>query len=290
MRWISIFIILLFLGGCGKKEIRNPISETDQPAELLKLGDQFYKNQDFENAFRAYGIVYYNYPTSQEYIDAAIGLSRSYGALKNYEKEFDLLYNLLRENLIPSKVPNVYNAIAEFYERSAGISEQLTGEGSSDYKTAIDYYKKAIDYPNSNDNEAKSFAQYKIGVLLEKLDDNQQAMQAYQNTMTVYEGSEWAAKAEQSIAALRIKLERRAEYQESGLLPTQEQKSDEVSGAGQESPPYPSFGESPTVPDTTKAEEKQPPEKKPAPAPQEDTVKPDSAAVDTSTHPTLEFK
>lgn len=286
MRWISIFLVFLLLGSCGKKEIRTPISETDQPSNLIALADQFYKNQDYENAFRAYGIIYYNYPTSQEYIDAAIGLSRCYGALKNYEKQFDLLYTLLRENLIPSKVPSIYNAIAEFYERSAGISEQLTGEGSADYQTAIDYYTKAINYPNSNDLEAKSFAQYKIGNVLETMDDNQKAMQAYQNTMSVYSGSEWALKAEESIANLKLKLERRAEYQQSGLLPenTGAPAGNTVTSKG--NPPYPSYGESPTLPDSAKTKE---PEKKENPDPGEG-AQPDSAAVDTSTHPALEFK
>lgn len=218
--WILILgALALLIASCGKKEVRSVISEDDKPAQLLKYGDQFYQSGDYENAFRAYGIIYYEYPTSREYIDAAIGLSKCYGALQSYEKQFEILYGLLRENLIPSKVPGVYNAIAEFYERSAGISEQITGEGSNDYKTAINYYNKSIQYPNSDDLNAKSFAQFKIGTLHEKLKDNLKAIEAYETAINAYQGSEWALRAEQNILDIRERERRRLEYQQQGLLP-----------------------------------------------------------------------
>ncbi|NIT54763.1 MAG: hypothetical protein GWN00_00515, partial [Aliifodinibius sp.] len=160
-----------------------------------------------------------NYPTSREYIDAAIGLSKSYGALDNYEKQFDILYGLIKENLVPSRVPEIYNIIAGFYEESAGISEQLTGAGTTDYQTAIEYYKKSIEYPNSNDMNAKGFAQYRIGRLHEDLENYQNAFEAYKTVATQYEGTEWAVRADQSIDELSATLQRRKEYQEKGLLP-----------------------------------------------------------------------
>jgi len=219
MRFLILITLIFLIASCGKKEVRNGIPANDQPAELLKYGDQFYHNGDYENAFRAYGIVYYDYPSSREYIDAAIGLSKCYGAMQSYEKQFEILHNLLRENLIPSKVPGVYNAVAEFYERSAGISEQLTGEGTNDYKTAISYYTKSIQYPNSDDLDAKSFAQFKIGTLYEEMKDYPKAIEAYETALNTYQGSEWALRAEQNILDIQERMRRRAEYQQSGMLP-----------------------------------------------------------------------
>lgn len=219
MRYLILITLIFLIASCGKKQVRNGIPENDQPAELLKYGDQFYLNGDYENAFRAYGIVYYDYPSSREYIDAAIGLSKCYGAMQSYEKQFEILHNLLRENLIPSKVPGVYNAIGEFYERSAGISEQLTGEGTNDYKTAINYYAKSIQYPNSDDLDAKSFAQFKIGTLYEEMKDYPKAIEAYETALNTYQGTEWALRAEQNILDIRERMRRRAEYQQSGMLP-----------------------------------------------------------------------
>ncbi len=126
MRILFIIALLILVAGCSKKEVRTEIPEAERPEEFLKFGDQFYQNGDYDNAFRAYGYIYENYPTSREYIDAAIGLSRCYGALQDYNKGFDILYDLLQNNLIPTKVPQIYNAIGEFYERSAGISEQIS--------------------------------------------------------------------------------------------------------------------------------------------------------------------
>ena len=218
MRFCATLLVALLLWGCGggNEVSKNGVKDTDDPAKILDVADQYYEAGEFEDAFLAYGVVYYNYPTSREYIDAAIGLSRSYGALQNYEKQFDILYSLLRENLIPTKVPTIYNAIAEFYEKSAGISEQLRGEGTKDYQTAITYYNKSIGYPNSDDLIAKSLAQYKIGTLYERLDDLPNAINAHQKTMEAYSGTEWALRSEQSITEIQTKVDRRQEYQQSG--------------------------------------------------------------------------
>ncbi len=218
MRILLIIMSIMVVVGCSKREVRTAIPENQQPAELLKYGNQFYNSGDYENAFRAYGIIYYNFPSSREYIDAAIGLSRCYGALENYEKEFDILHTLLQGNLIPSKVPQIYNAIAEFYERSAGISEQLTGAGDEDYQTAISYYEKAISYPNSKDSTAQGLAKYKIGVLYEKLGDTQKAIETYQETINQYANTEWAQRAEQAINDINERMRLRAEYEQNGWL------------------------------------------------------------------------
>lgn len=253
MRFLILITFVFFMVSCGKKEVRNTIPEDERPAELLKYGNQFYQSGDYDNAFRSYGIVYYDYPSSREYIDAAIGLSKCYGAMQSYEKQFEILYNLLRENLIPTKVPGVYNAVAEFYERSAGISEQITGEGTNDYKTAINYYTKSIQYPNSDDLDAKSFAQYKIGKLFEKLKDYPQAIEAYESALNTYQGTEWALRAEQSILDIRERMRRRAEYEESGMLPadTTSVKPAFQNDTGFQSSPNP-VQANPAAADTTK--------------------------------------
>jgi len=218
MRLFKTPVFLLFLISlvvfCTQKTTQEGFQQEGAgPTELLQYGNQFYEAGDFENAFIAYSLIYQNYPTSREYIDAAIGLSKCYGAFEQYEKQFDLLYNLLRENIIPSRIPQIYNAIAEFYENSAGISQQLTGESTQDYEQAIEYYRKAIDYPNSDDKTAKGYAQFKIGTLYEKLKDYKQAITAYEKTINNYPETEWRLRAEQAMEDLRQRLEWRAQYQ-----------------------------------------------------------------------------
>ncbi|RMH78400.1 MAG: hypothetical protein D6681_20105 [Calditrichaeota bacterium] len=248
MRPFMFMALALALISCGGNEVRNPIPENERPAELLKYAQQFYENQDYENAFRAYGIIYYNYPNSREYVDAAIGLAKCYGAMDKYEKEFEILYQLLRENLIPTKVPQIYNAIAEFYEQSAGISEELSGAGDSDYQKAIDYYTKALEYPNSKDMNAKGYAQYKIGTLYERMKQYDKAVEAYKATVGVFEGTEWAVRAEQQIAEVQTRLERRAQYERERLLPTESPISSETDSGVSTSSATPT---EPSPPETT---------------------------------------
>lgn len=254
-------ILLTFLISCSKKENTKVFREDAKPAELLALGDQYYNAGDYESAFLAYGVVYNNYPTSREYIDGAIGLSRCYGALKDYEKEFEILLNLLRENLIPSKVPKIYNAIAEFYERSAGISAELTGESSGDFEKAIQYLEKAIKYPNSQDKQAKGYAQYKIGTLYEQMRNYAKAIEAYQNTINGYGDTEWAPMAEARIGKIREKV--------SQILPAPSPAPEADTTRAAASP-----SEQKMVPQTQKADTLQPQ----APA----VVPPDTTVQDTS--------
>lgn len=218
MRWFGIIFLALILTvvSCSRKG-----SGTGEggptPAELLAYADKVYLQGDYESAFLAYGTIYEQYPTSREYIDAAIGLSRCYAQFEDYPKSFDILHTLLKENIIPSQVPKIYNVIAEFYERSAGISEQLTGRGATDYKTAIGYYKKAIDYPNSEDKFAKSYAQYKVGILYEKLNDYDKALTAYQKTSDQYPTQQWALLANEKSGILKLKIERMKIYESRGI-------------------------------------------------------------------------
>lgn len=212
---IFLLLIILVLVSCSKKTSQVAVTKGSGAEELLAYGDKVYNAGDYESAFLAYGIIYNEYPTSREYIDATIGLSRCYGQLQNHEKEFELIYNLLRENIIPSKVPQVYNAIAEFYENSAGISEQLTGDATQDYKTAIGYYEKAIKYQNSDDEKAKGYAQYKIGELYENLGEFDRALEAYEKTTANYQGVGWDILASEKIGIIQTKREAQILYEQS---------------------------------------------------------------------------
>jgi tetratricopeptide (TPR) repeat protein len=217
---IFLLLVIIFFVSCSKKTSKVTVNKQSGAEELLAYGDKVYNTGDYESAFLAYGVIYKEYPTSREYIDATIGLSRCYGQLQNHEKEFELLYNLLRENIIPSKVPQVYNAIAEFYENSAGISEQLTGDATQDYKTAIGYYEKAIKYQNSEDEKAKGYAQYKIGELYENLGEFERSLEAYEKTVTNYQGVDWDLLASEKISIIQTKREAQILYEQS-LSPTQ---------------------------------------------------------------------
>lgn len=279
MRWIHLlfFVPLIFLFSCSGKGSKGIDNEKLNPDQLLEYADNVYSQGDFESAFLAYGYIYEHYPTSREYIDAVLGLSRCYAEFEDYEKGFDLLHNLLKENIIPSKVPGIYNVIAEFYERSAGISAQLTGESAPDYLTAIEYYQKAIDYPSSDDHRAKSYAQYKVGTLYERMNDFDKALEAYQRTASVYPEQQWAALAQEKSAIVTAKKERLKAYEA-----LQRQKKDTLTTEPETPQPQAKEvvqPEKPTKADTL--QKAQPPDTtKAPPAPEPEPVPIDTSSID----------
>ena len=206
MKVVSFLLIILFLFGvnCGKKDVTVKSMEGLEPAELLEKGDNAFNKGNMDEAIEAYEIIYERYPTSREYIDAVIGMARSYNNRGDFERGFNLLYNLIRENMVPSRVPEIYNEMARYYEVTAAYSKEAgISSEQDDFKSAISFYNKSVSYPNSDDRKAKSYAQYQIGELQSKLGNYDDAALAYQATLYNYSGTEWATLAEQRLTQLR---------------------------------------------------------------------------------------
>lgn len=197
-------LALLLMLSCSRKESRVKAEEDLTPPELLELADQYYQQGNSEKAFATYSIIYEDFPDSREYIDAVIGLARTYNDLGKYEKGMSMLYDLLRENMMPQKVPQIYNELAHYYEVNAGVSS-VTGisDEQTDFLEAIDYYEKAVSYPNSDDQEAKSFAQYKIGEIYLKLGRFGDAAVALKTTADTYPETKWAVESRKQLQEMR---------------------------------------------------------------------------------------
>ncbi|OGB60648.1 MAG: hypothetical protein A2Y94_03375 [Caldithrix sp. RBG_13_44_9] len=201
---ILILLALTLVFSCSKKETAVKSMEGLQPLELLEKGNRAYLDGNMEEALQAYGVIYNRYPTSREYIDAVLGMARAYNNMGDFERGFNLLYDLIRENMVPSRVPEIYNEMAKYYEVSALYGKQIgTTTEEEDYKKALSYYQKAVDYPNSDDAKAKSYAQFQIGELNVKLGKFEDAGLAFQSTVYKYQGTEWAQLAQQRFDQLR---------------------------------------------------------------------------------------
>ena len=270
---LSGVIFLLFLS-CAKKQTGETTAQQLDPAKLLKQADQYYAEGNLDEAFRAYGLIYERFPTSREYIDAVIGLSRCYSDYGNYEKSFDLLYNLVRENMVPSRVPEIYIEMGRYFEVNAGISSVagLANE-EQDYEKAIEYYQKAINYPNSNDLNAKAYAQLRIGELYLQMGKFKDAILAFKATTTSFPGTEWAKIAEERLIEFKEALDKVLGEEE----PTESAPADTTKQMTPATPPT-----SPDSSQLTPPKTAEPPSK---------TEKPDSsiAPPDTS-KPELQFK
>ncbi len=175
-----------------------------EPPALLEKGNAAFFEGNMEDAISAYEVIYNRYPLSREYISAVLGMARAYNNMGDFEKGFNLLYNLIRENMVPSRVPEIYNEMARYYEVTAIYSKEAgISKVEDDYKKAIDYYQKSIDYPNSEDPQAKSYAQFQIGELELKLEQPEQAALAFQSTIYKFPNTEWATLAQQRIEQMK---------------------------------------------------------------------------------------
>ncbi len=214
---ITLLNLALILS-CSKKEAAVKSNSEQDPPVLLAKGTELYNQGDVNGALEQYEIIYNRYPTSREYINAVIGMARCQNDLGDFEQGFDLLYNLIRENMIPTRVPEIYNEMARYYEVTAAYSTEAgISSEQDDYKKAIDYYQKAVKYPNSDDKIAKSYAQFRIGELQFKLKNYKDAALAYQSTIYKYPDSEWA-----QMAGTRIEEIKQSGQQVLSTLKTEE--------------------------------------------------------------------
>jgi tetratricopeptide (TPR) repeat protein len=237
MKHVSFLLIIILIIGihCGKKDVTVKSMEGLEPAELLQKGDKAFNEGNMDEAIEAYGIIYERYPTSREYIDAVIGMARSYNNRGDFESGFNLLYNLIRENMVPSRVPEIYNEMARYYEVTAAYSKEAgISSEQEDFKSAISFYTKSVSYPNSDDRTAKSYAQFQIGELQSKLGNYDDAALAYQSTLYNYSGTEWATLAEQRLTQLRQEGKASISPVKKETAPSQPEMSP---APGEEAPP-----------------------------------------------------
>ncbi|WP_457565874.1 tetratricopeptide repeat protein [Caldithrix abyssi] len=177
------FLLLAFImafNSCGSKKDA-VLQETRSPEEILQDGDLLFAQGDYKSALDTYQRLLIFYPTSELDIDAKLRMAECYNKLEEYEKQMDLLLQMLKENLIPEKVPAIYVQIGKYYEEAARFNPQ--NADTMDYKTAIEYYQRAIKYEDSNDEWSKAEAKYRIGLVYAKIGKLDQAREAYERVI-----------------------------------------------------------------------------------------------------------
>jgi len=137
--------------------------------ETLTIGNQQLENGQYKDALNTYQSLLINFPTSDLHIDAKLKMAEAYGKLEDYEKQMETLLQLLNENIIPERVPEIYGQIGEFYERFAQYNPGTVSSDTSDYLKAIEYYKKAVSYENSKDRFSKAKAMYRRALVEAKI-------------------------------------------------------------------------------------------------------------------------
>jgi TolA-binding protein len=196
--FLNTILIIAFIGcGGGKDEI---VLDNETPETLLQKAEVSFENGKYDESITLAQLMLDNFPTSDLHIDAQLLISKTLGAQEKYEDQFDLLLRILKENIIPEKVPAIYMQIGEFYENSARWNPGTVTLDSVDYSNAASYYKKAVFYPNSNDRETKANALYRMALMYAKLNDVEVASKSYQELITTFPESPYSTLAKTKLA------------------------------------------------------------------------------------------
>lgn len=191
---LSLTLLLTVINcGSGKKG-SDRVQYTDQ--ELLELAEQQYNAGNARAAVQTCERLLLTYPTSNLHIETQLLMSKAYGAQDLYEEQMNLLLRLLRENIIPEYSPQVYVQIGKFYERAARFNPGIITSDTTDYRLALDYYEKAINYPDSDDEVAKSEAQFRRGLVEAKIGQIDEAIQAYRKVVNNYPNTDFSLLAQ----------------------------------------------------------------------------------------------
>ncbi|MGD9488489.1 MAG: tetratricopeptide repeat protein [Calditrichaceae bacterium] len=203
-------LTLIFATGCifGKK--KGIESEQITAEELLQAGNEQFNAGKYNEAINTYESLLLKFPTSDLHIETQLRMADSYGAMDKYEEQMDLLLRLLKENIIPDRVPRIYTQIGRFYERAALFNPGIVTSDSSDYQLAIRYYEKAVKYPDSDDQFSKSEAQYRKALVKAKTGRTDDAVIEYKKVPVLFPESMYSILA-------RIKL---VNPEDSKELPT----------------------------------------------------------------------
>ena len=190
---VSLLLLTAFIACGGSKD--DIIIEDETPESLIQKGEVEFSNGNYDRSMQLAQLMLDNFPTSDLHIDAQLLISKSLGGQEKYEEQFDLLLRILKENIIPEKVPLIYMQIGEFYENSARWNPGDVTTDSVDYTNAAGFYKKAVFYPNSDDRYTKANALYRMALMHAKLNEIETASKAYQELIVTFPESPYSSLA-----------------------------------------------------------------------------------------------
>jgi TolA-binding protein len=191
-RRLIIFLVLLLFACSGKKGV---VIEGEKPDLILENAIQLYHEGKYDQTMQYCQYILDNFPTTDLHIDTQLLMAQTLGAQEKFEEQMDLLLRVLKENIIPERIPQIYIQIGQFYEHAARWNPGNVTSDTLDMEQAIKYYRKAVSYPNSEDRSAKAAALYRIGLLNAKINEMELAKNAYQQVITSFPDSPYSILA-----------------------------------------------------------------------------------------------
>jgi tetratricopeptide (TPR) repeat protein len=184
-------LILIF--ACGSK--KDIVLEDETAESLLEKSQVAYQKGEYDKTLRYIDLLLNNFPTSDLHIDAQLLQSQTLGALEKFEDQFDLLLRILKENIIPERVPQIYMQLGAFYEDAAKWNPGNVSSDTLDLQEAAKYYRKAVFYPNSDDRATKAAALYRAALMYARIKDIDTAKKAYAQVIETFPESPYSSLA-----------------------------------------------------------------------------------------------
>ncbi len=186
------FVYFIISCGSSKKEIN---LEDETAESLLQKSHNALQSQNYNEAIKIDSLLLISFPTSDLHIDAQLNTAKALGGKEQFEDQLDLLLRILRENIVPEKVPQIYLQIAKFYEDAAEWNPGTVTNDSADWAKAAIYYRKAVFYPDSEDDISKAMGLYRAALMYAKLGQIDVARRAYEQTIAFYPDTKYSAMA-----------------------------------------------------------------------------------------------
>jgi TolA-binding protein len=185
--------LLFVIYSCSSKN--GIVLEDETPESLLQKAELAYESGKPDDAIQISQMILDNFPTSDLHIDAQLLMARSLGAQEKFEDQFDLLLRILKENIIPERVPRIYMQIGQYYEHAARWNPGNITSDTTDLRQAAKYYRRAVFYPNSDDRDTKANALYRAALMHAKIKDYETAKKAYAQVIESYPESPYSGLA-----------------------------------------------------------------------------------------------
>jgi tetratricopeptide (TPR) repeat protein len=184
-----LFSLMIACGGTKNDEL-DYTQITD--AEMMQMADTKMEAGNYEAAIADYNKLLLDFPTSNLHIDAQIKIAEAYGRLDKFEDQMNQLHRLVKENIIPNRVPRIYVQLGKFYERAAIFNPGISSTDSADYRDAISYYDQALKYPDSDDTKSKSEAVYRRALVEAKIGQIEEAIARYRLVSSLFPNSDFS--------------------------------------------------------------------------------------------------
>ncbi len=192
LKFLALFFLFTLMISCGgtKNEDLDFTQITD--TEMMQMADKKFDAGDYESAIKDYNRLLLDFPTSNLHIDVQIRVAEAYGKLDKFEDQMNQLHRLVKENIIPERIPQIYVQLGKWYERAALFNPGIVSTDSVDYVNAINYYDQALKYPDSDDNNAKSEAVFRRALVEAKIGQIDEATGRYRLVSSLFPNSDFS--------------------------------------------------------------------------------------------------